>query len=388
MRTAMRKTSSLTPYEKNPRVNDAAVDAVAHSIKEFGFRQPIVVTEAGEIICGHTRWKAALKLGLEKVPVHVVTDLTPAKIKALRIADNKTASLSDWDFELLPIELAELKEMDVELELLGFSSKELEEMLGPPGGEGLTDPDEVPEPPAEPVTKPGELWVLGDHRLLCGDATKAEDVERLMAGKKAALVFTDPPYGIAMAPTSPKRRLPGLTNDALPESDFEPFLRAALGLASDQTSGAMFVCCDWRKYHVFRVVLEEAGRPIKNVIVWNKQTRAQNLNRFAFIHEVILYSGDMGPPTADVNVWECGREYSDEHLTPKPVDLLVRAIKPTTKGREIVLDPFLGSGSTLIAAESLNRRCYGLEIEPRYCDVIVRRWEEFTGRKATREASA
>jgi ParB-like chromosome segregation protein Spo0J len=183
MKIELRPLSSVTPYDKNPRLNDDAVDAVAASIQEFGFRQPIVVDVDGVIICGHTRFKAAQKLGLEQVPVHVATDLTPEQIKAYRIADNKTAELAEWNYDLLPIELAELQACNYDLGLLGFDQDELAKLLGGELQEGLCDPDEVPLPPDQAVTQPGDLWILGDHRLLCGDSSKAADVDRLLAGR-------------------------------------------------------------------------------------------------------------------------------------------------------------------------------------------------------------
>ena len=202
MKVELRRPEDIKPYEHNPRQNDTAVEAVARSIREYGFRQPIVVDAEGVIVVGHTRWKAAQKLGLETVPVHVATDLTSAQVKAYRIADNKVADLASWDMELLPIELSELRGMDVDLELLGFSSEELEKMLGAVGTEGLTDPDAIPEPPDEAVTQPGDLWVLGKHRLLCGDSGKAEDVDRLLDGASVQLVNTDPPYNVGVASRS------------------------------------------------------------------------------------------------------------------------------------------------------------------------------------------
>ncbi|MCL4190760.1 MAG: ParB N-terminal domain-containing protein, partial [Thermoguttaceae bacterium] len=192
----------LVPYERNPRINEAAVDAVAASIREFGWKVPIVCDENMVIIAGHTRLKAALKLGLEKVPVHVATDLTPEQIKAYRIADNKTAELAEWNYELLPIELGELQACNFDLGLLGFDQDELAKLLDPGVKEGLTDPDEIPEPPDEATTKPGDLWILGDHRLLCGDSSKPEDVDRLLAGAAIHLVNTDPPYNVRVEPRS------------------------------------------------------------------------------------------------------------------------------------------------------------------------------------------
>ena len=202
MKIEFLELSRIKPYDNNPRQNDQAVEAVARSIRQFGFRQPIVVDTEGVIIVGHTRYKAALKLGLEKVPVHVATDLTPEQIKAYRIADNKTAELAEWNYELLPIELGELRACNFDLGLLGFDQDELAKLLDPGVKEGLTDPDEVPEPPDEAITRPGDLWILGDHRLLCGDSSKPEDVDRLLAGATIHLVNTDPPYNVRVEPRS------------------------------------------------------------------------------------------------------------------------------------------------------------------------------------------
>jgi ParB-like chromosome segregation protein Spo0J len=192
------KLEKVKPYERNPRQNDAAVDAVAESIRRFGFRQPIVVDAEGVIVCGHTRYKAAQKLRLAEVPVHVAKDLTPEQIKAYRIADNKTAELADWDFELLPIELAELQCAGFDMSLLAFDDKELAQLLNPGVKDGLTDPDEVPEPPDAAITQPGDLWILGEHRLLCGDSAKPDDVDRLLDGATIQLCNTDPPYNVRL----------------------------------------------------------------------------------------------------------------------------------------------------------------------------------------------
>jgi hypothetical protein len=212
MRIELRKLSEIKPYASNPRHNDDAVEAVAASIREFGFRQPIVVDAESIIVVGHTRYKAALKLGLEKVPVHVATDLTPEQIKAYRIADNKTAELSDWNYDLLPIELAELKGMNYDLGLLGFDQDELAKLLDPGFKGGLCDPDDVPAPPDEATTRPGDLWILGDHRLLCGDSGKAGDVDRLLDGAPIHLVNTDPPYNVKVEPRSNNAIAAGLSS--------------------------------------------------------------------------------------------------------------------------------------------------------------------------------
>ena len=217
MKIELRNLSDIKPYPGNPRVNDAAVNAVARSIQEFGFRQPIVVDVDGVIIVGHTRYKAAEKLGLEMVPVHVATDLTPAQIKAYRIADNQTAQLAEWDFELLPIELAQLQEMEFDLGLLGFEPDELAKLLNADLKEGLVDPDEIPAPPDEAITQPGDIWILGDHRLLCGDSSKPEDVDRLLDGVSIHLVNTDPPYNVKVEPRSNNAIAAGLSSFAGPK---------------------------------------------------------------------------------------------------------------------------------------------------------------------------
>ncbi|QDT59409.1 Chromosome-partitioning protein Spo0J [Stieleria bergensis] len=202
MQTELRSIANVHPYDANPRTNDKAVDSVALSITEYGFRQPLVVDVEGVIICGHTRYKAAVKLGLEKVPVHVAKDLSDQQIKAYRIADNKTGELSEWDFDLLPIELGGLQSDGYDIELLGFNANELAKLLDPELQAGLTDPEDVPEPPDDPVTQPGDLWILGEHRLLCGDSSNAEDVDRLLDGAKIHLVNTDPPYNVKVEPRS------------------------------------------------------------------------------------------------------------------------------------------------------------------------------------------
>jgi len=212
MKIERKSIHEIRPYHRNPRINDAAVDAVAKSIREFGWRQPIVVGENGVILVGHTRYKAALQLGLAAVPVHVVTDLTPAQKKAYRIADNKLHELSQWDLDLLPAELAELEAMQFDLDVLGFSDEELAELLGEEVTEGNTDADEIPEPPDAAITQPGDLWVLGDHRLLCGDSADAEDVDRLLDGAKIHLVNTDPPYNVQVEPRSNNAIAAGLSS--------------------------------------------------------------------------------------------------------------------------------------------------------------------------------
>ena len=221
MQVEQRPLAEIKPYENNPRLNDAAVDAVAESIRRFGFRQPIVVDEAGVIVCGHTRWKAAQKLGLELAPVHVARDLTPEQIRAYRIADNRTAELADWNFELLPVELAELRDAGIDWTLLGFDADELSQLMDAAAGvtPGLTDPDDVPEPPDDPITRRGDLWILGEHRLLCGDSSSVEDVDRLVDGTHIHLLNTDPPYNVRVEPRSNNAIAAGLSSFSGDKSD-------------------------------------------------------------------------------------------------------------------------------------------------------------------------
>ena len=214
MKIELRPLAEIKPYEKNPRDNDAAVDAVAQSIRQFGFRQPIVVDGEGVIVCGHTRWKAAQKLGLEKAPVHVARDLTPEQIRAYRIADNKTNELATWDMELLPLEIAELRDAGIDWSLLGFDADDLAQLFDAAAGvkPGLTDPDDIPAPPDEAITKPGDLWVLGEHRLLCGDSGSVADLDRLLGGAPIQLVNTDPPYNVKVEPRSNNAIAAGLSS--------------------------------------------------------------------------------------------------------------------------------------------------------------------------------
>ena len=439
MKIEMRETANVTPYEKNPRDNDAAVEAVAESIKRFGFRQPIVVDEAGVIVCGHTRWKAAQRLGLEKVPVHVAKDLTPEQIRAYRIADNKTAELASWNMELLPLEMADLQGEGIDWSLLGFDADELAKLLDPGVTPGLTDPDEIPEPPDEAVTKPGDLWVLGDHRLLCGDSASAEDVDRLLDGQPIHLVNTDPPYNVKVEPRSnnaisagvssyyqplskerrekmhhqgfdlarhPEKAKPTtkkmrakdrpLANDFVPEEEFERLLTAWFGnMARVLLPGRGFYI--WGGYANcanYPPVLKACGMYFSQAVIWHKMHPVLGRKDFMGDHEWSFYGWREGAahvflgPNNVPDVWPIKKvnPQSMVHLTEKPVELAVRAIQYSSRPGEHVLDLFGGSGSTLIAAEQTGRRAFLMEIDPAYADVIVQRWEKFTGCKAERKA--
>ena len=383
MQIEFRKLDEVKPYEKNPRVNDDAVEAVAKSIKEFGFRQPIVVDADSVIVCGHSRWKAAKKLGLEQVPVHVARELTAEQIKAFRIADNKTSDLSDWNYELLPLELSELQDMNFDLSLLGFDSSELEKLLnGDTLAEGLTDPDGIPETPEEPVSKRGEIYQLGNHKLMCGDSTKIDDVKALMNGSLADLLLQDPPYNVAYEGENNMT----IQNDDMNDSEFLKFLTDAFKNAVEvMKPGASFYL-----FHSdieglnFRSACKSAGLHLRECLVWVKDTLVLGRQSYHYRHEPILYGWKDGAAHSwysdrkQTTVMEFARPKKSElHPTMKPVEMLTYLIKNSSKKGDIVTDLFGGSGSTLIAAEQTGRRAYLMELDEKYCDVIRRRWAEF-----------
>jgi DNA modification methylase len=423
MHVEMRPLRSVRPYENNPRLNDAAVGAVADSIREFGFRQPIVVDEDGVIIVGHTRYKAALKLGLEAVPVHVAVGLSPAQAKAYRLADNQTATLSSWDDDKLPLELALLREMDYDLGLTGFSADELLRLLDDAPAEGLTDPDDVPEPPDAPITKSGDLWLLGRHRLLCGDSGRAEDVDRLLGGEPVHLSNTDPPYNVRVEPRSgnaiaaglssftaatppaaqrsagvPARKLRArdrpLANDYVSDEEFGRLLRAWFGnLARVLLPGrAFYVWGGYSNCGNYPPVLKECGLYFSQAIIWDKQHPVLTRKDYMGAHEWCFYGWREGAahqffgPANATDLWSIQKVSPQHmvHLTEKPVELAGRAIEYSSRPGDNVLDLFGGSGSTLIAAERAGRRAFLMELDPLYADVIVARFERFTGRKAQR----
>ena len=425
----LRSIDDIRPYEKNPRINDAAVEAVAASLKEFGFRQPIVVDTDGVIIVGHTRWKAAKKLGLKKVPVHVATDLSPEKVKAYRIADNQTNTLADWDYELLPLELKDLQADGYNLDLLGFSADDLAKILDPDGTQGLTDPDDVPAPPDEAITKPGDLWLLGNHRLLCGDSSKAEDVDRLLDGVTIQLVNTDPPYNVGVASrsnnaiaatgdrpigqqgmdkairgkthaTDKKLRAKdrSLVNDFISDEEFARLLRAWFGNITRvlEPGRGFYIWGGYSNIWNYPNALKESELYFSQMIIWVKEHPVLTRKDFMGNHEWCFYGWKEGAahkfygPANITDVWSVKKvnPQSMVHLTEKPVELAVRAIQYSSLVGENVLDLFGGSGSTLIACEQTGRKAHLMEIDPLYADVIVQRWEAFTGKKAERVEAA
>lgn len=386
-----RPVGSIKPYENNPRVNDAGVDAVAASIKSFGFRQPIVVDEHDVIIVGHTRYKAALKLGMTTVPVHVARGLSPEQARAYRIADNQTATLSQWDDDKLPLELIELQKADFDLSLTGFSADELLALLAPPGSEGQGDPDDVPEPPAEPVTLPGDVWQLGRHRLLCGDATQPADLARLLPDAPVDMLLTDPPYNVAYEGKTAEALT--IANDQMDPAAYRRFLASALTAAGGhlRPGGAFYLWhADTAGLDV-RTACAEAGLQVRQCLVWVKSVLVPGRQDYQWKHEPCLYGWADGAAhtwlsdRAQTTVLEFDKPArSTDHPTMKPVDLFAYLIRNSCKPGGTVLDPFAGSGTALVAAEQTGRTAMLVELDPRYADVIVRRYETYTGEQAKR----
>ena len=390
MKIVQMNIADVKPYERNPRINDNAVEAVAESIKEFGWRAPIVVDENHVIIAGHTRLLAAKQLGLDTVPVHVAKGLTPEQIKAYRIADNKTGEIAEWDYDLLPMELADLQMADFDLSLLGFNADELDKLLNGDNSviDGETDPDAVPEVPEEPVSKPGEVYQLGDHVLMCGDSTSSDDVVRLMNGKQADMVFTDPPYGVSYKGVNNPggREWEVIENDDLRGDKLSEFLLAAFKniKAHLKSKRAFYIWYATRNHIQFESAIIDAGLKSKQVLMWNKgMILGHSDYHWAFepcfygchADENCEWLGDRCQTT----VWDIKRDHAGDyvHPTQKPTTLAQKAIFNSSKLGETVLDLFGGSGSTLIACEQTKRKCRVMEFDPKYVDVIRRRYAEF-----------
>jgi site-specific DNA-methyltransferase (adenine-specific) len=380
----------LIPYAKNSRTHSPEqVGQIAASIKEFGFRNPILVDGVG-IIAGHGRLMAAQKLGLDKVPTIDCSDMTESQKKAYIIADNKLAMNAGWDNAMLTIELKDLEDEGFDLSLTGFDDKELDALLNViEGTDGLTDENAVPDVPEEPKTKLGDIYILGNHRLMCGDSTSIDSVEKLMNGQLADQLVTDPPYNIAYEGGSKKREQ--IKNDEMADEEFRQFLKDVYIAANAvMKAGAVFYIwhADTEGYN-FRGAARDMGWKVRQTLIWNKDNSAFGRSDYHWKHEPCLYGWKEGAAhlwAADrkqTTVIECKRpSKSDLHPTMKPVELMEYQILNNTKGSDIVLDLFGGSGSTMIAAEKIGRKSCLMELDPKYCDVIVKRWEDFTGKKA------
>lgn len=430
MQVDIRPIDSIKPYPNNPRQNDCGVDAVADSLKEFGWRQPIVVDEDGVVVVGHTRLKAALKLGMTEVPVHVAFGLTPSQLQAYRIADNQTATLSAWDDDKLTAELMDLQKQGFDLDLTGFGSEQLNELMNVPT-DGLTDPDEIPSPPDEAITKPGDLIILGNHRLYCGDSSKPEDVDLLLGGATIQLVNTDPPYNVKVEPRSNNAIAAGLSsfestthhqkmdvarhpakaqathkklrakdrplaNDFVSDEAFDEMLDAWFGNIARvlEPGRCAYIWGGYANVGNYPAPLKRHGLYFSQAIIWDKQHPVLTRKDFMGAHEWCFYCWKEGAahkffgPNNATDLWHIKKvnPQSMVHLTEKPVELAARAIEYSSRVGENVLDLFGGSGSTLIAAEQTGRKAFLMELDALYCDVIILRWEQFTGKKAERIA--
>ncbi|MGQ2376283.1 DNA modification methylase [Companilactobacillus zhachilii] len=384
---------SITPYEKNPRNNDDAVGATANSIKEFGWQQPIVVDKDNVIIVGHTRLKAAKKLGLKQVPIVVASNLSDEQANAYRLADNKTGELADWDFDLLDDELADINNID--MEDFGFDAAEESDTK-------VVDDEFDEEPPEEPTSKLGDVYQLGRHRLMCGDSTDAQSVKTLMGGQLADLLITDPPYNVALGmggsvdeARKRHRRTDGLViqNDKMDDDNFRKFIASMMATAkANMKPGATFYV--WYasnfSYELFGAA-KDVEWQVREVLVWNKSVITLGRQDYQWKHELCLYGWNDGGPHS----WYSDRKQSTVldfdkpsasklHPTMKPIPLFDYQIKNSSKTGDNVLDLFGGSGTTMIACEQNGRNAYLMELDPRYVDVIINRWEEFTGKKAVK----
>ena len=386
----------FVPYARNPRKNDHAVDRMMASLQEFGFKIPILARSSGEVVDGHLRLKAAQKLGMTELPVILCDEWSEAQVKAFRLLVNRSVSWADWDEELVALELQELKAEDFDLDLTGFDALEIDDFLS--ANEDPTE-EEIPVSLGPAITAAGDLWVCGTHRIMCGDATSKEDVSRLLGGAVPVLLVTDPPYGV----------------------DYDPRWRERAGLGQQRQTGVVRNDdqVDWTKaYELFAgdvayvwhagvhgaevaSGLEQVGFRVRAQIIWVKQHFALSRGDFHWQHEPCWYAVREGKPSrwcgdrTQSTVWEvdnlnpiggCKSEVATGHSTQKPIEVMRRPIQNNSRRDEIVYDPFLGSGTTLIAAHSMDRVCYGLEIDPRYVDMTVRRWQQLTGKPAVREA--
>jgi DNA modification methylase len=388
-------TARLRPYERNPRTHsDAQVDQIAASMVEFGWTNPMLIDEGAGILAGHGRLLAARKLGLAEVPVIRFEHLSDAQKRAYILADNQIALQAGWDDALLAEELAWLRDERFDLDLIGFDATELERLLTLADGEAASDEaeDEVPEPPEDPVSRPGDLWVLGNHHLLCGDATVLTDVERVLGTQLADMTFCDPPYNVDYANT-PKDKLRGkhrpILNDNL-GGGFEAFLYDACVNILSVTKGACYMCMSSSELHTLQRAFTAAGGKWSTFVIWAKNTFTLGRADYQRQYEPILYGWKDGADhywcgaRDQGDVWFFDKPVrNDLHPTMKPVALVERAIRNSSKSRDIVLDPFGGSGSTLIACEKTGRQARLVELDPRYCDVIIMRWQEFSGVAAT-----
>ncbi len=389
------KTSDLIPYAKNTRTHSPEqVSQIAGSIREFGFTNPVLVDAENGIIAGHGRVMAAGKLGIEEVPCLRITHLSELQKRAYIIADNRLALDAGWDAEMLKLELSDLKEEDFNIDLIGFTDDELAELFADEPTAGQTDEDEVPEVPETPISVPGDVWVMGKHRVMCGDSTSSDAVEKLMDGVKAYLMVTDPPYGVNYDPQIGAKRAgikSGVTGKVLNDDNADWSDAWALFQGS-----VAYVWHSGTKSHIVAESLIAKGFEIKGQIIWAKTGHILSRTHYHIMHEPCFYAvrGDacwQGARDQD-SVWRIGKDRKGDdkqtnHGTQKPVEVMLRPILNNSSAGQAVYEPFCGSGTTLIACEKSGRCCLAMELDPKYCDVIVNRWQDFTGKKATHETT-
>jgi DNA modification methylase len=400
-------TALLIPYARNSRTHsENQIKQVANSITEFGFTNPVLIDSYNGIIAGHGRVKAAQLLCLELVPCLRLGHLSEAQKRAYIIADNQLALNSGWDEDLLRAELLDLQGIEFDMDLLGFDMETLEDLLFIEPERDNSKEDDVPEPPADPVSKLGDVWLLGKHLVMCGDSTNIEDVEMLMNGKKADMVFTDPPYGVSYADknaylnaVAPANRIQvSIEGDhqSIPEMK-ELWLAAFTNLATITTDKASYYITGpqgGELMMMMMMMIDESGWQLKHMLIWAKNNHVLGRCDYHYKHEPILFgwkkkgTHEFYGSSSNFSLWEINKpQKSDLHPTMKPVELVERAILNSSKKQNCIIDLFLGSGTTLIAAEKTNRICYGLEISPAYVDVICQRWQTYTNQQAIHEAT-
>lgn len=401
------KIEEIVPYHNNPRVNDDAINVVKKSLQEFGFQQPLVLDKDKTIIVGHTRFAAAIELGLTDVPCFIADNLSEEKIKAYRIMDNKSAEYASWNYGLLTKEITDLLEVDYDIDLTGFTEEELVDLgldinLDDFEEEGLTDEDATPELVKDPVTKLGDVWVLGNHRLICGDSTSVDTIDKLMQGNKADLVFTDPPYGMSYgggrSEGSSKKgdtvKAHGMIlNDDLRGDELSTLLVDSLSNSKmfSKEGAPCYVCFNYKNYMNFQNAVETVGYKVDSCIVWDKKSIGLGHANYRPQHEFIFYNkgGQWFGSKNQSDIWSMSRGNTSAyvHPTQKPVELIQIAINNSSKKGDLIIDVFAGSGSTIIACESIGRRAMLSDLDPKYCDVIIQRWQNYTGKNAVLEST-
>jgi DNA modification methylase len=401
MELIKKKVSELIPYINNSRTHsEEQITQIVSSIKEFGFTNPILINKDNSIIAGHGRLQAVKKLGYEEVPCILISGLTKTQIKALIIADNQLALNAGWDLEKLSVEIEGLEDEKFDISLLGFDDKFLNNLMKEEI-KGLTDDDSVPEVKENPKSKLGDIFILGNHRLMCADATSKPDMEKLLNSQKADMIFTDPPYGMSYGGgraegSTPKGALVKahgmIKNDNLRNEDLINLIQQSLNLALtvSKKGCSAYICFTWRTYKEFYNAINDAGFVIKNCIVWDKKSIGLGNSNYRPQHEFIFYCGEQWyGDKSQSDVWYMSRGATSEyvHPTQKPVELICKALENSSKREDLIIDCFGGSGSTLIACEKLGRKSYLMELDPKYCDVIIKRWQQFTGKEAIHEQS-